>query len=159
MDFRIMHRILGQNPRETVHQVVLAEVGRREELQVQARLAHKGLRHRLVQDHLDHASAVLREHPVAGGEVIVRMGQCHLHEVVLAVHDAVRHHAEDVPLFRGVHQADSAAGGDAFATLDDFQAGEFLVIEPSVVEVVVHEDIGSAGLEITEVVEFHRLGG
>ena len=152
MDLRVVHRILGKDAREAVHQVVLAEVRRREELQVQAGLAHEGFRNGLVQEYLHHASVVLRAQPDTGHEVIVRMGKRHFHEIAFAVHDAVRHRAENVPLFRGVHQSDTTAGGDPFAALDDLQAGEFLVIKTSVVDVVIHEDVRSPGLEITEVV-------
>ena len=52
------------------------------------------------------------------------MGERDLDEVAVAVHDPVGHFAEDVPLFRGVHQADAAAGGEALAALDDLQARE-----------------------------------
>ena len=86
------------------------------------------------------------------------MGERHLHEVAFAVHDAVRNHAENVPLLRGVHQADATAGGDALSALDNLQTGEFLIVETAIVEVVIHQDVGPASLEITEVVEFHNGG-
>ena len=158
MDLRVMHRILGKDAREAVHEVVLAEVGSREEFQVQARLAHEGLRHGLVQDHLHQAAAVLGRHPELGHEVVVRVGERNLDEVAFAVHDPVGHGPEDVPLFRGVHQADAAAGGEALAALDDLQASELLIIETAVVQVVVHEHVRPPRLEVAEVVHGQGLG-
>ena len=153
-----MHRILGKDARQTVHEVVLAEVGGREELQVQARLAHEGFRHGLVQDHLHQAAAVLGRHPELGREVVVRVGERDLDEVAFAVHDAVGNRSEDVPLFRGVHQADTATGGEPLAALDDLQARELLVIEAAVVQVVVHEHVRPPRLEVAEVVHREGLG-
>ena len=65
--------------------------------------------------------------------------------------------AEDVPLLRGIHKADAAAGADALTPLDDLQSGELLVIEASVVKGVVHEHVRAPGLEIVEVVHFQAL--
>ena len=153
-----MHRILGKDARHAVHEVVLAEVGGREELQVQARLADELLRYGLVQDHLHQAAAVLGRHPELGREVVVRVGERDLDEVAFTVHDPVGDLAEDVPLLRGVHQADAAAGGEALAALDDFHARELLVIESAVVQVVVHEHVRPPRLEVAKLVHFQGLG-
>ena len=138
MDLGIMHGILGQNPGLAVHQIVLTEVRGWEELKVETGLPHKGLRHRLAKDNLDEDTLVLGSNLEPGSEVVVPIGHFDFDAAVGLVNLPGGDLAEDVPLLRSVHKAYATAGADAFAALDNLQAGEFLVIEAAVVKVVVH---------------------
>ena len=157
VQFGVVHRGLGQDARQTVHEVVAAEIRGREELEIQAGLADQIIRYGLVQPDLYQHALVLGQDLESGDEIIVLIGERYLHAALVAVDLAGAHHPEDIPLLGGVHQADTTARGEAFAPLNNLQAGEFLIIERPVVEVVVNQHVRAPGFEIAQIVELQAL--
>ena len=152
MNLGVCHGILGQRPCKSVNHIVLSEIGSGEELQVHSGLSYQELGNRLVNVNLYDNAFVLRVNPQFGNEVIVVVGEFHLHAAVRMVDGPVGHHAEDVPLLGGVHQPDASSGGDTLASLDDLQACELLVVEAAVVNIVINQNVCTSVLKVVEVV-------
>ncbi len=139
MNFRIMLRILRKNHCGTVHKEILPEIVGREKFQIHAGFADQILRNRLVEENLKHQSFVFRGHANGGSKVVIAVRQFNGDAVVLRIHLSVRHRAVKVPLFRGIHEADSAAARNSFTALDDFDAGLFFIAETAGVSVAVNK--------------------
>ena len=155
--FSIVHRGLGKDPCLAVNEVVVAEIRSGEELEVHTCLAHQLLGNRLVQPHLYKNAFVFGKDLEPGCESVIFIGKGHFNTAFGGVDPAGTYYSEYVPLLGSVHKTDAAAGSDAVAALDNFKTCEFFIVESTVVDVVVHQHIRAACLEIAEVVEFHAL--
>ena len=157
MHFSVVHRVFGKDAALAIHQVVVPEIGCGEELEVHSGLAYQLCRNRLVKPYLYQDTLVFGNSPKPGRKTVIGIVERHFDAALGFINPAGAYRSEDVPLLGCVHQTDAAAGGDADSALDDFQAGEFLIVKTTVVNVVVHKHICAASLVITEVVEFHAL--
>ena len=149
--------ITGESVQATIHQEGLQPILRRQELDVEARLASQFLRHGLIQvDGYLHSLTLGSDHH-ATVEVVVVVAHAHLDATLLAVHLAAGHLWHQVPLLRGVVQTHGTALYGTHTMVDDLNARVLLVVETAVETVAEHQHVDPLSLEILEVVKLQVL--
>ena len=126
-------RIQRKNAWRAVHEIGLAEVGRRQELQVEAGAPLKPLWQRLVERHANPETPAFGSDRHARIEVELVVAQLQVNRVALAVDRALDQPGDLVPLFGCGLQSHCAAGCGSDAVVDELNAGGLLVEEETVV--------------------------
>ena len=150
----VADRIPGNPVRPVVHQVRLAPILRRQELQHETGLADQFLRDRFVQEYGDFHGLAFGPDRHPGVKVIVIVPESDFDASAQGVYHTVRHFRDEVPLLRCCTQADGAALESTDSVVDDFNTGVLFVIETAGKGIVENQDIDTLSLEITQVVQF-----
>ena len=155
--FCISCRMLRKDIIFSIHHERLAEISRREELHVHARLSYKLCRNRLVKMYSHRNALVLACNLDCSPEVIVRIIKDHRDCIAVLVNVSGLENRIDIPLLRCVHQTDTAACGNTHTPLDDFDRCGLLIAEHAVVFIAIHKEVHSPVLKILKIVYLERL--
>ena len=140
----------------SVHDVRPAEVGGRQELQVESRPSHQISRQRGVEPHRDEQGGPVGPRLHTVGEREVGIGERDIDPVRHRVRVPCDHPGDRVPLLGRVGEPHVAVGRGAHSMVDQLDAAELGVVEQATVPVGEHQQVHAARLEVARVVERER---
>ena len=153
----IAYGIARQSAQPAIHHKRLEPVLRRKELHVEASLAFKECRNRLVEVHFNPCTLALTCHHNPAFKIIVVVSQHYLYLVAFLVHLSAHHLRHEIPLLRGVAQSHGTTLCHAHPVLYNLDAGVLLIVESSVETIAEYEQVDALLFKILIVVKSQLL--